>query len=160
MNVSNIFADFDLGKKTVQAEQKQAAQERLNCRAMVVGLMHKMVKPFADQVSSEGQRREMTIGIDDRGNDRHRPSFTIQFASYERRRPVIGSGPSIKLLTDEDFRRVEVTEHLGDSDDITFDGDRPNKYPVQMGQPDTIAKMSESLEAWLRKSLEAILSRK
>lgn len=157
MSVSDIFDEFDNLHRTAQQEHKQAVADQQERRELVVSLMKNVVKPFADEVVKLGQLRNISVSVDDRGNDSHRPSYTIQFTSYENNRPINGDGPSIKVTATADCKRVDVAEEFGDLDE-SFSS--PKTYPVEMGKPDTLSEMTKALEAWLRDTLTRMLKRK
>lgn len=157
MSVSDIFDEFDKLHRAALDEHKQAETDQQQRRELVVSLMKNVVKPFADQAVQLGQLRNISVGVDDRGNDPHRPSYTVQLVSYENGRPINGDRPTIKVTATEDCRRIEVAEELGDLDDSFANS---KKYHVEMGQPNTLSEMTKALEGWLRETVTRMAKRK
>lgn len=156
--VSKIFLEFDDLDMAAKNERQQATFNLAQRRKLVVALMTNVVKPFADHIVADAKKRDISITVDDRGNDPLRPSYAITFASYENKKPIVSSGPSIKLTADAECHRIDVAEEMGESD--TFDDLKPISYAVEMGQSDTMAKMMDSLTSWLRDSLKLVADRK
>lgn len=158
--VSNIFSEFDELHMAAKAEQQQAIATLAQRRESVVSLMKNVVKPFADHVRVAAQKRDIAIDVDEsRGNDPRQPRFAIRFTSYENRTPVVSAGPSITLIANAQCNHIDVTEEMGELDDISLDS-KPRTYWVEMGQTDTLAKMTKSLEDWLRDALKLMAARK
>lgn len=157
--VSKIFLEFDDLEMAAKTERQQAIDNLVERRKLVVALMLNVVKPFADHMVSAAHKRDISITVDDRGNDPFRPSYAITFASYQNKNPIVSSGPSIKLTADAECHRIDVAEEMSELD-TSFDSVKPSSYAVQMGQPDTMAKIMDSLGAWLRDSLKLVADRK
>lgn len=159
MSVSDIFVEFDGLHRAALAEQTKTVADQSERRQLVVALMKNVVKPFADEVIDYARKRNIAISVDDRGNDERRPSYTIQFDSYENSRAIDGPAPSIKLTATADCKRVEVAEEMGSVED-SLNSPLLGSYHVDMGRPDTLNSISAALEKWLRHTLSLLVARK
>ena len=159
MTVSEIFDEFDALRRASMDEHTKAVVDKGERRQLVVSLMKHVVKPFADAVIADAQNRDIAVSVDDRGNDEHRPSYTIQFDSYENKRTINGDRPSIKVTATADYMRVEVAEEMGGLED-PLDRKHIGAYNVEIGEPETLEKMTAALKKWLRHTLGLIVARK
>lgn len=158
MAVSDIFVEFDDLHRAALEEHKKAVDDKQARRLGIVRLMANVVKPFADDVIANGQKRNISISVDDRGADPLRPSYTIQFTSFENNRSINGAKvPSIKITATENCKQVEVDEQFGSLKD-SFDSPGQSTYKIEMG-PTTMANITESMEKWLRETLKLMIER-
>ena len=158
MAVSDIFVEFDDLHRAALEKHKTAVDDKQARRLVIVRLMENVVKPFADDMIVNGQKRNITISVDDRGADPLRPSYTIQFNSFENNRSINGAGaPSIKITATENCKQVEVDEQFGSLKDFS-DSPGQGTYKIEIG-PTTMADITNSMEKWLRETLKLMIER-